>query len=462
MENPFFNARKQLEKVAEQLNVPSDILAILKVPQRILEVNIPVKMDSGGIKVFKGFRSQHNNARGPYKGGIRFHPNVTKEEVMALSIWMTWKCAVAGIPFGGGKGGVVVNPKELSEGELERLSRGYVRAISPIIGPRIDVPAPDVGTNGKIMEWMVDEYRQVLRSPRDKTRRTSFLNENEILATFTGKPVEVGGSLGREKATGRGGVCVLQALLSKLNPKNQTLNPKQIQNSNFQNQKQKGLGFSASNLEFPQSVRIAVQGIGNVGYWFAKIAQEEGLAIVAISDSRGGIVGPAFAKASAGKDIGNIEKIKEFKEKTGSVVGFPGIKPITNDQLLTIDCDVLVPAALENVITKENADKIKAKIIIEMANGPITPEADEILNQKRVIVVPDILANSGGVTVSSFEWEQNMAQEKWSEKKVNERLKKTIEEAFEEIWKMGEKEKVDLRKAAYLLAVDKVIKAMLK
>ncbi|PIU33824.1 glutamate dehydrogenase, partial [Candidatus Shapirobacteria bacterium CG07_land_8_20_14_0_80_39_18] len=199
-----------------------------------------------------------------------------------------------------------------------------------------------------------------------------------------------------------------------------------------------------------------------VGYWFAKIAQEEGLAIVAISDSRGGIVGPAFAKASAGKDIGNIEKIKEFKEKTGSVVGFPGIKPITNDQLLTIDCDVLVPAALENVITKENADKIKAKIIIEMANGPITPEADEILNQKRVIVVPDILANSGGVTVSSFEWEQNMAQEKWSEKKVNERLKKTIEEAFEEIWKMGEKEKVDLRKAAYLLAVDKVIKAMLK
>jgi len=431
MENPFLNAQKQLEKVAEQLNVSSDILAVLKVPQKIIEVNIPVKMDSGEVKVFKGFRSQHNNARGPYKGGIRFHPNVTKEEVMALSIWMTWKCAVAGIPFGGGKGGVVVNPKELSEGELERLSRGYVRAISPIIGPRIDVPAPDVGTNGKIMEWMVDEYRQVLRSPRDKTRRTSFLNENEILATFTGKPVEVGGSLGRTEATGRGGVFVLEALVKELKKTNSKL-------------------------------KVAVQGMGNVGYWFAKIAQEEGLAIVAISDSRGGIVGPAFAKASAGKDIGNIEKIKEFKEKTGSVVGFPGIKPITNDQLLTIDCDVLVPAALENVITKENADKIKAKIIIEMANGPITPEADEILNQKRVIVVPDILANSGGVTVSSFEWEQNMAQEKWSEKKVNERLKKTIEEAFEEIWKMGEKEKVDLRKAAYLLAVDKVIKAMLK
>ena len=431
MENPFLNAQKQLEQVTKELGVSSDILAVLKVPQKIIEVNIPVKMDSGEVKVFKGFRSQHNNARGPYKGGIRFHPNVTKEEVMALSIWMTWKCAVAGIPFGGGKGGVIVNSKELSEGELERLSRGYVQAIAPIIGPRIDVPAPDVGTNGKIMEWMIDEYRQVLRSPRDKTRRTSFLNENEILATFTGKPVEVGGSLGRTEATGRGGVFVLEALVKELKKTNSKL-------------------------------KVAVQGMGNVGYWFAKIAQEEGLAIVAISDSRGGIVGPAFAKASAGKDIGNIEKIKEFKEKTGSVVGFPGIKPITNDQLLTIDCDVLVPAALENVITKENADKIKAKIIIEMANGPITPEADEILNQKRVIVVPDILANSGGVTVSSFEWEQNMAQEKWSEKKVNERLKKTIEEAFEEIWKMGEKEKVDLRKAAYLLAVDKVIKAMLK
>ena len=422
MENPFLNARKQLEKVAEQLNVPSDILAILKVPQRILEVNIPVKMDSGGIKVFKGFRSQHNNARGPYKGGIRFHPNVTKEEVMALSIWMTWKCAVAGIPFGGGKGGVVVNPKELSEGELERLSRGYVRAISPIIGPRIDVPAPDVGTNGKIMEWMVDEYRQVLRSPRDKTRRTSFLNENEILATFTGKPVEVGGSLGRTEATGRGGVFVLEALVKELKKTNSKL-------------------------------KVAVQGMGNVGYWFAKIAEEEGFKIVAASDSKGGVL---LSNPS------NLSDLRDYKEKTGSVADFPGTRNISNEELLELDVDVLVPAALENVITKENADKIKAKIVIEMANGPITPEADEILNKKGVIVVPDILANSGGVTVSAFEWEQNMAQEKWSEKKVNERLEKTIEEAFEEIWKMGEKEKVDLRKAAYLLAVDKVIKAMLK
>jgi glutamate dehydrogenase/leucine dehydrogenase len=248
------------------------------------------------------------------------------------------------------------------------------------------------------------------------------LSENEILATFTGKPVGSDGSLGREEATGRGGVYVLQTLLNK---------PGSIKNSN---------------------VKIAVQGIGNVGYWFAKIAQEKGFEIVAISDSKGGIMG----------DLGDIGALREYKEKTGSIVGFPGTKTISNDELLELDVDVLVPAALENVITEENANKIKAKIIIEMANGPITPEADEILNKKGVIVVPDILANSGGVTVSSFEWEQNMAQEKWDEKSVNERLEKTIVGAFEEVWKMREKKKVDLRKAAYLLAVDKVIKAMLK
>lgn len=417
MENPFLNAQKQLEQVATQLDVSSDILAVLQVPQKIIEVNIPVKMDSGEIKVFKGFRSQHNNARGPYKGGIRFHPNVTKEEVMALSIWMTWKCSVAGIPFGGGKGGIIVNPKELSEGELERLSRGYVRTIAAIIGPAVDVPAPDVGTNGKIMEWMVDEYKEVLRSATGQS-----LKENEILATFTGKPVGSGGSLGREEATGRGGVYVLQALLNKQDS---------VKTSN---------------------VKIAVQGIGNVGYWFAKIAQEKGFQIAAISDSKGGIMG----------DIGDVREVREYKEKTGSIVGFPGTKTISNNELLELDVDVLVPAALENVITKDNANKVKAKIIVEMANGPITPEADEILNEKGIIVVPDILANSGGVTVSSFEWEQNMKEEKWDEKSVNERLEKTIVGAFEEVWKMREEKKVDLRKAAYLLAVDKVIKAMLK
>ena len=403
MENPFLNAQKQLENVAEYLSISSDILEILKVPQAVLEVNIPVRMDGGEIRVFRGFRSQHNNALGPYKGGIRFHPNVTKEEVMALSMWMSWKCAVAGIPFGGGKGGVAVNPKELSEGELERLSRGYARAICPLIGPEVDVPAPDVGTNGKIMNWMMEEVGG--------------------LATFTGKSVEKGGSLGREQATGRGGVCVLHALLAK-------------QISNFK--------FQISNC------RVAVQGFGNVGYWFAKLAQGAGFEIMAISDSKGGIVG----------DLRKMESVREWKEKSESVVGFRGTKTITNEELLELDCDVLVPAALENAITKDNADKVKAKIIIEMANGPITPQADEILNKKGILVVPDILANSGGVTVSSFEWEQNRRGEKWPESTVNNKLKEKITGAFEEVWKTKEDKKVDLRLAAYILAVDKVVKAM--
>ena len=447
MENPFLNAQEQLEKVAKYLDISADFLEVLKVPQKVLEVNIPVKMDNGKIRVFRGFRSQHNNALGPYKGGIRFHPGVTKEEVMALSIWMTWKCGVAGIPFGGGKGGVVVDPKELSEGELERLSRGYVRAIAPVIGARVDVPAPDVGTNGKIMEWMVEEYKKIYNN--DKNYK--IYKDNEILATFTGKPVELGGSLGREQATGRGGVYVLQALLDKLNPKSKYRTPKQYQNSNDKNSKQ-DFEFPASNFVLPQPVRIAVQGIGNVGYWFAKIAQEAGFEIVAISDSKGAIMGK----------IEDVKAVKEYKEKTGSVVGFPGTKPITSHELLTTDCDVLVPAALENVITAENADKIKAKIIVEMANGPTTPEADEILNKKGVIIVPDVLANSGGVTVSAFEWEQNMKGEKWDERRVNERLEKTITEAFEKVWKIKEEKNVDLRQSAYILAVDKVAKAMLK
>jgi len=447
MENPFLNAQEQLEKVAKYLDISADFLEVLKVPQKVLEVNIPVKMDNGKIRVFKGFRSQHNNALGPYKGGIRFHPGVTKEEVMALSIWMTWKCGVAGIPFGGGKGGVIVDPKELSEGELERLSRGYVRAIAPVIGARVDVPAPDVGTNGKIMEWMVEEYKKIYNN--DKNYK--IYKDNEILATFTGKPVELGGSLGREQATGRGGVYVLQALLDKLNPKSKYRTPKQYQNSNDKNSKQ-DFEFPASNFVLPQPVRIAVQGIGNVGYWFAKIAQEAGFEIVAISDSKGAIMGK----------IEDVKAVKEYKEKTGSVVGFPGTKPITSHELLTTDCDVLVPAALENVITAENADKIKAKIIVEMANGPTTPEADEILNKKGVIIVPDVLANSGGVTVSAFEWEQNMKGEKWDERRVNERLEKTITEAFEKVWKIKEEKNVDLRQSAYILAVDKVAKAMLK
>jgi glutamate dehydrogenase/leucine dehydrogenase len=324
---------------------------------------------------------------------------------------MTWKCAVAGIPFGGGKGGVAVNPKELSLGELERLSRGYVRAIAPFIGPKVDVPAPDVGTAAREMAWMVDEYRKY----------HDYQGGNRILATFTGKPVEKGGSLGRTEATGRGGVYILNELAKKLRVR-------------------------------AKALTVAIQGIGNVGYFFTELAYEQGYQIVAVSDSKGGIF-----KAEG---ILDPKKVLAWKEKTGSVVGFPETKTITNEQLLELKVDILVPAALENVIDAKNAKRIKARAVVEMANGPTTPAADEILLKRKVMVVPDILANAGGVTVSFFEWEQNMKGQKWSEGKVNERLKAKMVRAFKEVWEMGKGKGVDLRKAAYILAVDKVAKAM--
>ncbi len=442
MHNPFQNAQEQLGKATKYLKVPADVLRVLREPQKVLEINIPVRMDNGEVRVFRGFRSQHNNALGPYKGGIRFHPGVTKEEVMALSMWMTWKCAVAGIPFGGGKGGVIVNPKELSAGELERLSRGYARLIAPIIGPKIDVPAPDVNTNPQIMEWMVEEYRQwatenfpVHDSLRENSRgshkssrrsqaRTAKILSPTSLAAFTGKPVELGGSLGRTEATGRGGVFILNEL-------------------------SKHLDVSKKELG------IAIQGMGNVGCFFAELAVEQGYRIVALSDSKGGI-----AVRDEKKDGLDPKKVMAWKEKTGSVVGFPGTKTITNEELLELNVEILVPAALENVINEKNAGRIKAVAVIEMANGPTTPEADEILAKNGVVVVPDILANAGGVTVSYFEWEQNMKGEKWTEDKVNDRLKAKMIRAFGEVWDVREKKKLDLRKAAYILAVDKVAKAM--
>lgn len=413
MINPFLNAQKQLEEVGQIMNLASDKLEILKNPQSILEVNIPVKMDNGEVKLFKGFRSQHNNALGPYKGGIRFHPGVTKEEVMALSMWMSWKCSVAGIPFGGGKGGVIVDPKSLSEAELEQLSRGYVKAAANVIGANLDVPAPDVGTNGKVMALMQDEYSKI------KCSAGTICKNNEIMASFTGKPVNSGGSLGREQATGRGGVFILEELTKKLGRENKDL-------------------------------KIAVQGIGNVGYWFAKLAQQAGFKIIAISDSKGGVKG----------ELSDIEKIKEFKEETGSVLGFPNTEKISNEELLELEVDILVPAALENVITVKNADKIKTKIIMEMANGPITPEADEILNKKGILVVPDILANCGGVTVSFFEWDQNMKEEKWDEETINKKLKKIVTDSFAQIWQIAQEKKLSLRLAAYVLAIDKITSRM--
>ena len=411
MDNPFLNFQKTIQKTAKYLKINPDILEILKWPQRVIELNIPVKMDDGTIKLFKAFRSQHNNFLGPYKGGIRFHPQVCLEEVMALSAWMSLKCAVAGLPYGGGKGGIIVDPKKLSENELERLSRAYAAALTPFIGPYTDVPAPDVGTDAKIMGWMTDAYAAEVKSKKLKVK------SNEILATFTGKPVEMGGSLGRTEATGRGGVFVLVELARKLKIKNEKL-------------------------------KIIIQGLGNVGFYFAKLAQEAGFKIVAVSDSSGGIIG----------DLGSLGNLSRFKRETGRVVGYPGTKTITNEELLIGDCDILVPAALENVITAENAPKIKAKIIVEMANGPTTPEADEILAKRKILVVPDILANAGGVTVSYFEWLQNLKNQKWSEEKVNQELKKKMRQAFDNVWKTKEKFKVDLRTAAYIWLLTKLPK----
>ncbi len=397
MNNPFENYLTQLKKVGD--------FPQLEQPQKIIEVNFTVKMDNGEIKIFRGFRVQFNNARGPYKGGIRFHPQVDLSEVKALSAWMAIKCAVAGIPFGGGKGGVVVNPKELSEGELERLSRAYIRAIYRDIGPEIDVPAPDVNTNPQIMSWMLEEYES--------------LTGHKESATFTGKPVDKGGSEGRVEATGKGGVYILEKLAEKLNLK-------------------------------PQETTVAVQGFGNVGYNFAKLAVEVGFKVVAVSDSKGGVL--------MGEGKWKIEEILEHKEKTGSVVNFPRSKSITNDQLLITDCDILVPSALENVINAKNAKDIKAKAIVEMANGPVTPEADEILGKREIISVPDVLANSGGVTVSYFEWLQNRKGEHWGEEAVFAKLQEKITRAFEDVWDEAEQKKISLRRAAYTLAVSRITK----
>ncbi|MFH1840690.1 MAG: Glu/Leu/Phe/Val dehydrogenase [Candidatus Shapirobacteria bacterium] len=413
MTDPFDNAQKQLDKLAEYLQIAPEVLVRLKTPQRVLEVNFPIKMDDGTVQVFRGFRSQHNNARGPYKGGIRFHPNVTREEVTALSLWMTWKCAIADVPYGGGKGGVIVDPSKLSKRELERLSRAYARAIAPIIGPKTDIPAPDVNTDSQVMAWMVDEYTR-------SQQLTVNSQQSKLLAAFTGKPINLGGSLGREKATGRGGLYVLQALTKQLAINNQQLT-------------------------------IAVQGFGNVGYWFAKLAEEAGFKIVAVSDSRGGVIGEI-----------RVDRLMRWKEKTGSVIGFAKTKTISNNELLLTKCDILVPAALENVITDKNAAGIKAKIVLELANGPTTPKADEVLFKKKIIVIPDVLANSGGVTVSYFEWLQNLKRERWSEDKVNRKLKLKMLRAFGAVWQTMQEKKLDGRTAAYVLAIDRVIKAMLK
>lgn len=417
--NPHEHAILQLEEVAlllrEQYPDAKRFDAAvnkLKEPDRVIEGELSITMDDGKSKTFSAFRSQHNNARGPYKGGVRYHAGVTKEEVKALSTWMTWKSAVTGIPYGGGKGGIIVDPRQLSVGELERLSRAYARLIASQVGPWQDIPAPDVNTTGQIMAWFVDEYQTWL------LEQGRGIAENP-LATFTGKPLELGGSEGREEATGLGGVFVMDKLT-------------QVQKK------------QASELT------IAIQGFGNVGYWFAHHAQLLGYKIVAISDSKTAIYQPLGLDPMAALN---------HKKETGSLSGLG--EEITNEALLELDVSILVPAALESVITAQNAARIKAKTIIEMANGPVTPDADPILAQQGVQIIPDVLANAGGVTTSYFEWVQNLQGYSWTREEVVTKLQPLMEKAFDQMWQLQTERKIDGRTATYLGALKRVIDAML-
>jgi len=413
--NFFLDTQKQFLEIAKILNLKPEIVEEIKGPQRVIKFQIPVQMDNGKVKIFFGFRSQHNNALGPYKGGIRFHPEVSEDEIKALSMLMTWKCSLTGLPFGGGKGGVIVDPRKLSRGELERLSRGYVKGVFPLIGPDLDVPAPDVNTNPQIMAWMTDEY--------------SKLKGEDSPAAFTGKPLEMWGLAGRNEATGYGGVVILKKLAEVFDLK-------------------------------PEKTTLAIQGFGNVGSNFAQFAYREGFKILALSEFDGGVY------IEKGLDPEATLKCREAKGKisgcycVGSVCDLTFGKGISNEEILEMDVDVLVPAAVENVITKENAPKIKAKYIIEMANGPVTPEAEEILEKRGIISVPDILANSGGVIASYFEWLQGKEKKLWQKERVFEELSKILEESFEKVFNLAKKEKINLRKAAEILAVERVAKAM--
>jgi glutamate dehydrogenase/leucine dehydrogenase len=407
MSNLFEAAKAQLDQAAKIANLDSKKIEQLKFPHCYAEVSIPLEMDNGSQKIFTGFRSQHNNARGPYKGGIRYHPQVNLDEVKALSFWMTFKNAVVNVPFGGGKGGIIVDPQKLSQTELERLSRGYVRKIYHLLGPEVDVPAPDVNTNGQVMIWMLDEYQKI--------------TGNKSLATFTGKPVDQGGSQGREEATGFGGVYVLEQVI-----KNKA-------------------------VDLPKNATVAIQGFGNVGSFFALKALESGFKVVGLSDSKGGIVN------MEGLDL---KAVKDYKKTTGMLKDFPGSQYFPDEELLELPVDILVPAALENVLTKDSADKVQAKLIIEMANGPTTPEADQVFEQKGIVVIPDILANGGGVATSYFEWYQNMHQENWSKEQVLEKLHKQMVQAFADVLKIKNQYQTTFRNAAYILAASRIIEKM--
>jgi len=411
----FLDSQKQFNEINNILEIKPEIFQELKEPNRFIKFQIPVLMDNGKKKIFFGFRSQHNNALGPYKGGIRFHPKVSEDEIKALSMLMTWKCSLVNLPFGGAKGGVIVDPYKLSKGELERLSKGYVQGIFPWLGPEIDVPAPDMNTNPQIMGWMADEY--------------SKLKGEDSPAAFTGKSLDDWGLEGRGEATGFGGVVILERLRKIFNFK-------------------------------PEDTTLAIQGFGNVGSFFARFAFEKGYKIIAVSEQQGGIY------VSKGLDPEQTIQCREEKGKiaecycVGSVCDANFGKQITNEELLEMEVDILVPAAVEDVITEGNASKIKAKYIIEMANGPITSEAEKILEKRKILSVPDILANAGGVTASYFEWLQSKEKKRWQKKMVLDKLSEILEKAFDEVWALSKKEDMSFRKAAYLLAIDRVVKTI--
>lgn len=412
----FEEAKKRLDKALKHYQVDAETELRLRSPKASMQVSIPVRMDDGSLKIFQGYRVRYNDAVGPTKGGIRFHPDVNLDEVTSLAFWMTCKCAVVGIPYGGGKGGITVNPKELSQKEIERLSRGYMAAMADFVGPDVDIPAPDVYTNPTIMAWMVDEYSTIKRAYSP--------------AVITGKPVALGGSLGRDDATGRGGFYVLEALKSRLK-------------------------LNSTGL------RIAVQGFGNSGYHFARLATQAGHKIVAVSDSKGAI----FKEDGLDPIAVNLVKEREGQLKAarmrGTTIETSTCDKISNAELLELDVDVLVPAALENVLTEKNAAKVRAKCVLELANGPTTNAADDILDSKKIPVLADILANAGGVTVSYFEWVQNRLGHYWSETEVQEKLKSIMEKAAHNVMDLAEAHKTSLRTASYMAALKRINEAVI-
>jgi glutamate dehydrogenase (NAD(P)+) len=405
--NPYLISLLQFDQAADHLKLDSGLREVLRTPKRQMIVSVPTRMDDGSVKVFEGYRVQHNIARGPAKGGIRYHPNVTLDEVKALAAWMAWKTAVVNVPFGGGKGGVVCDPRRMSKNELEHMTRRFVSEILPIIGPARDIPAPDVYTDEQTMAWVMDTY--------------SMTVGHTSLGVVTGKPVSLGGSEGRHEATARGCLFVGQEAC-----------------------KVKRVSL--------RGARVAIQGFGNAGSIAARLFQDQGAKIIALSDSKGAVVNT--------RGIDPLKAIRH-KEKNGSVVALAGTSRIRPQELLELKCDILIPAALENVITAENAANIKARIILEAANGPITPMADDILTRQGVFVVPDILANAGGVTVSYFEWVQDLQNLFWEEKQVNAKLESVMRRAFQEVYETSKRHRVNIRVAAYILAIGRVAQATL-